>query len=93
MYVMYHVRYTAIGIIGTYLRTAYGILYTYIRVWTRRAGTHSHRLQTQEETPRKQGDTTCIVVFDVYYGPVFSESLVGIGVSSGDFLSLFKTIA
>ena len=64
------------------------------------------RLQTQEETPRQQGDTTCIIiiiiimiviiiiiiiiiivisVFHVYYHPVFSESLLGFGVSSGEF--------
>ena len=43
------------------------------------------RLQTQEETPRKRGDTLCNVVFDVYYHPVFSESLLGFGVSSGEF--------
>ena len=27
----------------------------------------------------------CVIVFDVYYRPVFSESLLGFGVSSGEF--------
>ena len=31
---------------------------------------------------RKQGDDTCMIVFDVYYRPAFSESLLGCGVSS-----------
>ena len=43
------------------------------------------RLQTQEETQRKQGDTMCIIVSDVCYRPVFSESLLGFVVSSGQF--------
>ena len=44
------------------------------------------RLQTQEETPRKQGDTVCCIFFDVYYRPVYLESLLGFGVSSGEFM-------
>ena len=32
------------------------------------------RLQTQEETPRKQGDTMCIIVIGVCYRCIFSES-------------------
>ena len=43
------------------------------------------KLQIQEETPRKHGDTTCIIVFDVCSRPVFSESLLGLGVFSGEF--------
>ena len=43
------------------------------------------RLQSEEETPRKHGDTRFMIVFDVYYRPVFSESLLGFGVSSGGF--------
>ena len=42
------------------------------------------RLQSQEGTPREQGDTMWIVVFDVCYRPVFSESPLGFGVSSGE---------
>ena len=42
------------------------------------------RLQTQEKTPRKDRDTSCIIVFDLYYGTVFSESLLGFGASSGE---------
>ena len=44
-----------------------------------------------EETPnprrdsKKQGDTMCMIVSDVYYRPVFSESLLGFGVSSVEF--------
>ena len=45
---------------------------------------HQKRLQTQEETPGKQGGTTRTVVFDVYRCPVFSESPLGFGVSSGN---------
>ena len=41
--------------------------------------------QPQEETPRKQGDTMCIIVFDVCYRHAFSESLLGFRVSSGEF--------
>ena len=41
--------------------------------------------EAQEETPRKQGDTMCIIVSDAYYRPVFSESSLGFGVSSGEF--------
>ena len=43
------------------------------------------RLQTQEETPRKQGDTRCVVAFDACCCPVFLESLLESGVSSGEF--------
>ena len=43
------------------------------------------RLQTKEETPIKQGDTMCMIVFDVYYWPVFSESLLEFGDSSREF--------
>ena len=43
------------------------------------------RLQSQEETPRKQGDTMCTIVFDGYHRPVFSESLLGFGIYSGEF--------
>ena len=42
------------------------------------------RLRTREETPRKQGDTMCIIVFDVYCRPVFLEPLLVFGVSSGE---------
>ena len=41
-------------------------------------------LQTQEETPRQQGDTSGIIVFDVSYRPVFAESLPESGISSGE---------
>ena len=43
------------------------------------------RLQTEEKTPRKQGVAMSMIVFDVYYCPAFSESLLGFGVSSGEF--------
>ena len=43
-------------------------------------------LQTQEETPRQQGDVMCIVVSDVSHRPLFSESLLEFGVSSGKFM-------
>ena len=44
------------------------------------------RLQAQEETPRKQGETMCIIVFDVCITALFSRSLfLGFGVSSGEF--------
>ena len=49
------------------------------------------RLQTQEATLRKQGDASCILVFDVYDRPVFSESLLGFGVSSGEFRDILYT--
>ena len=41
------------------------------------------RLQTQKETPRN--NVTCIICVDVYHRPVCSESLLGFGVSSGEF--------
>ena len=41
-------------------------------------------MSSPEETPRKQGYTMCFTVFDVYYRPVFSESLLGFEVSSGE---------
>ena len=40
------------------------------------------RLQTQEEAPRTQGETMCVVVCDACYRPVVLEYLVGFGVSS-----------
>ena len=43
------------------------------------------RPRTQDETPRIQGDTICVIVFDVYYRPVFSESVLGFGVPSWEF--------
>ena len=46
-----------------------------------------------EETPNqnkrlqeKEGDTACVIVFNVYYGPVFLESLLELGVSPGEFV-------
>ena len=45
-----------------------------------------YRLQTQEETPREQGDNTHQIQSYTWYHPVFWESLLGFGVSSGEFL-------
>ena len=44
------------------------------------------RLQTPEDTQRKQGDNTHQRQSDTWYRPVFSESLLGFGVSSGEFM-------
>ena len=49
------------------------------------------RFQAQGETPREQGDTMCIMVFGVYYGSVFSESLLGFGISSREFRDRMAT--
>ena len=40
-------------------------------------------IQTQEETPRKQGYAMCEIVFDVCYRPAFSESPLGFRVPLG----------
>ena len=47
------------------------------------------RLQTQEETSRKQGDAMCMIVVDVYNRPVVLEYLLGFGVYSGEFRDMF----
>ena len=39
----------------------------------------------KKRLPNKQGDTMCIIVFDVHHRPVFSEYLLRFGVSSGKF--------
>ena len=59
-----------------------------LRAWSVSPRIPRRRLKIQEETPRKQGDIMCIVGFDIHYGPVFSESLLGFGVSSGEFRDL-----
>ena len=43
-------------------------------------------LQPQEETPRKHGDDTCQRQSYTWYRPAFLESLLGCGVSSGEFV-------
>ena len=35
----------------------------------------------------------CIIVLDVYYGPVFLESVLGFGVSSGEFRDYLSNAA
>ena len=42
----------------------------------------------KKRLPRTQGDTMCIIVLDVYDRPVFSESLLGFGVSSGEIVDI-----
>ena len=61
----------------TYYDRCLCVLYPYIS---------QKRLQTQEETPRKEGDNTHQRQSHTWYRPVLLESLLGFGVSSGEFL-------